>query len=146
MSQELTGERWHRLEVLFHAAQELPDEARRAFIERETSGDSDLRVQLQEMLKHADGASQRIADAISKMAAEAVACDNSRARPRHSPPLSKTIAHYRIACKIGEGGMGEVWRAIDTKLGREVAIKVLREAVAWDTDRINRFQREEQRV
>src|SRR3974377_1255345 len=55
-----------------------------------------------------------------------------------------TIAHYRIKSKLGEGGMGEVWRAIDTKLGREVAIKVLPEAFAQDADRMARFTREAQ--
>ena len=54
----------------------------------------------------------------------------------------QTIAHYRIIAKLGEGGMGEVWRATDTKLGREVAIKVLRESLAADPDRMARFQRE----
>jgi serine/threonine-protein kinase len=53
-----------------------------------------------------------------------------------------TIAHYRIQAKLGEGGMGEVWRATDTKLGREVAVKVLPQAFAQDTDRMNRFARE----
>src|SRR5262247_3014415 len=52
------------------------------------------------------------------------------------------IAHYRITAKLGEGGMGEVWRATDTKLGREVAIKILPAAFADDTDRLARFQRE----
>jgi Tol biopolymer transport system component len=54
----------------------------------------------------------------------------------------QTIAHYRIIAKIGEGGMGEVWRATDTKLGREVAIKILPEALAADPDRMARFERE----
>src|SRR5215467_3379250 len=54
----------------------------------------------------------------------------------------QTIAHYRITAKLGEGGMGEVWRATDTKLGREVAIKILPAAFADDTDRLARFQRE----
>src|SRR5258708_21736705 len=53
-----------------------------------------------------------------------------------------SIAHYRITAKLGEGGMGEVWRATDTKLGREVAIKVLPEAFAADPDRMARFERE----
>jgi len=56
----------------------------------------------------------------------------------------QTIAHYRITSKLGEGGMGEVWRATDTKLGREVAIKVLPEAFAGDPERMARFTREAQ--
>ena len=59
-----------------------------------------------------------------------------------TPP--KSIAHYRITAKLGEGGMGEVWRATDTKLNREVAIKVLPEAFWHDDDRMTRFKREAQ--
>src|SRR5215471_2246591 len=56
----------------------------------------------------------------------------------------QTIAHYRITAKLGEGGMGEVWRATDTKLNRDVAIKILPEAFARESDRTARFQREAQ--
>src|SRR5580693_3439143 len=56
----------------------------------------------------------------------------------------QTIAHYRIVAKLGEGGMGEVWRATDTKLGRDVAIKLLPEAFAASPDRMARFTREAQ--
>jgi Tol biopolymer transport system component len=56
----------------------------------------------------------------------------------------QTIAHYCITAKLGEGGMGEVWRATDTKLNREVAIKILPEAFASHSDRLARFQREAQ--
>ena len=59
-----------------------------------------------------------------------------------APP--QTIAHYRITSKLGEGGMGEVWRATDTKLGRDVAIKILPEAFANDPDPMARFTREAQ--
>ena len=58
-------------------------------------------------------------------------------------PLQQ-IAHYRITAKLGEGGMGEVYRATDTKLGREVAIKVLPESFARDPGRMARFEREAQ--
>jgi serine/threonine-protein kinase len=55
-----------------------------------------------------------------------------------------SIAHYRIISKLGEGGMGEVWRATDTKLNRDVAIKILPDAFAQNADRMARFQREAQ--
>jgi serine/threonine protein kinase len=54
------------------------------------------------------------------------------------------IAHYRVTAKLGQGGMGEVWRATDTKLNRDVAIKILPQAFAQDADRMARFEREAQ--
>ena len=54
----------------------------------------------------------------------------------------QTIAHFRITSKLGEGGMGEVWRATDTKLGRDVALKILPANFACDPARMARFERE----
>jgi serine/threonine protein kinase len=56
--------------------------------------------------------------------------------------IGKTLAHYEITGLLGKGGMGEVFRALDTKLGREVAIKILPPEVAQDPERAARFERE----
>ena len=52
------------------------------------------------------------------------------------------LSHYRLIEKIGEGGMGVVWKAVDTTLDREVAIKVLPDAFSADAERLARFERE----
>ena len=53
-----------------------------------------------------------------------------------------TLGPYAVTAKIGEGGMGEVWQATDTKLNRQVALKILPVAFAADPDRLARFERE----
>jgi len=60
VSEELTEERWRRLESLFHAARDLTPEARRELLTRETAGDPELRRELEEMLAHAGGAAGRL--------------------------------------------------------------------------------------
>ena len=56
--------------------------------------------------------------------------------------IGSRLGHYSVTAKIGEGGMGEVYRARDTKLDRDVALKVLPQAFTDDPDRLARFERE----
>ena len=58
--------------------------------------------------------------------------------------VGSRLAHYDVTALIGEGGMGQVYRATDTQLGRDVALKILPDAFAADPDRLARFQREAQ--
>ena len=58
--------------------------------------------------------------------------------------VGSRLGHYEVSALIGEGGMGQVYQATDTKLNRQVALKILPEAFAADPDRLARFQREAQ--
>ena len=58
--------------------------------------------------------------------------------------VGSRLGHYDVTALIGEGGMGQVYSATDTKLNRQVALKILPEAFATDPDRLARFQREAQ--
>jgi serine/threonine protein kinase len=56
--------------------------------------------------------------------------------------IGKQVGHYQIESQLGAGGMGEVYQARDTRLGRSVAVKMLPEMFARDADRVSRFERE----
>ncbi len=60
--------------------------------------------------------------------------------------VGSRLGHYDVTALIGEGGMGQVYRATDTQLGRDVALKILPDAFAADPDRLARFQREDRIV
>ena len=67
-------------------------------------------------------------------------------RPRGTPLIGQRLGHYRILEKLGSGGMGEVYAAEDTRLGRKVALKILPGAMAADPERRNRFESEARAV
>jgi serine/threonine protein kinase len=124
----MSGDRWRRIEEIFHQAVELAPEARSAFLSEVCGGDESMRQEVASLLAHeAEDGRTFVGPAEEDVGAG-------------TGPQS--IAHYRISGKLGEGGMGAVYRATDTKLDREVAIKVLPEALAGDPNRMARFTRE----
>ena len=119
----MSDDHLRRVEDLFHQAAELAPGARSAFLAEACGFDESLRREVESLLAY---------DSKNGNTFAGLAQDD----------MPQSIAHYRISGKLGQGGMGAVYRAIDTKLGREVAIKVLPRSFAEDADRIARFTRE----
>jgi hypothetical protein len=128
-SEDVTPQRWSRIRELFGTALETPESERPQFLEAACAGDIDLRVEVERLLAGNQEPSWQSPVATLFPAAVEFAPGD-------------TVAHYRIVDKLGAGGMGEVFRARDTKLDRDVAIKVLPSAVAQDPERLARFTRE----
>ena len=129
-------QRWHQIETLLHAVLERPAADRAAFLAEACSDDTDLRHQIESLLHTSMGAGGAFA----------------RVSPANRPPLAsdrqvsdlngRKLGVYRLLNRIGKGAMGEVYRARDTRLGRDVAIKILPDSFAEDPERIARFERE----
>jgi serine/threonine protein kinase/Tol biopolymer transport system component len=138
-------ERWQQIERRYHAARELDGRARAEFLAKECAGDDDLRREVESLLVQADQHESFLKSPAIEVAAGNLTKDTNLGNTT-GPVLEPgtMIAHYRLAGKIGEGGMGEVYRARDTKLQRDVALKILPQAMVHDAERMARFEREAQ--
>lgn len=125
---------WHRAEELFHAALERPADARQAFLDEACGEDAELRRQVGTLISQ-DG------QAGSLFETSPLADVAAKSRTRESL-VGRQHGQYRILSVLGAGGMGEVYRAHDSKLGRDVAIKVLPETSENDAGRMARFEQE----
>ena len=126
------GPRWEAVERIYHQAIERPLAERSAFLESACAGDHALRRELESLLAN-EGPS------FLEKSALGVA-----ARDMHLTAswIGRRIGGYEVLALLGAGGMGEVYRARDISLGREVALKLLPRELARDPDRLNRLHRE----
>ncbi len=130
----MSVDRWDQVRRTFFAALEHPPAERKRFVEAACAGDSDLRRELESLLASHDQAGSFLDVPVH------LPGDGEPARTSLAP--GNRLGPYEITAPIGSGGMGEVYRATDSRLGREVAVKVLPREMALDPDRRRRFELE----
>jgi eukaryotic-like serine/threonine-protein kinase len=126
MPRPMEPERWRRISGIYHEAQAHPAGERDAFVRAACGNDEALRLEVASLLHQPSG-------------------DGFLSQPPEAPPASLTglrIGVFELQELIGAGGMGEVYRARDSRLGRDVAIKILPARFTNDPERLARFERE----
>jgi predicted ATPase/predicted Ser/Thr protein kinase len=132
----VNADRHERIGQLYHAALDLPRDSRSAFLIGACIGDDELRQEVESLLAAHEQAGEFIASPAINVAAKWMA------RHDDADGVSGTIGHYEVLSLIGRGGMGEVYLAHDTRLGRKVAIKLLRTGLTSNADAVRRFEQE----
>src|SRR5262247_2447824 len=133
---DMNPDRWRQIGQLYHTALELESAARVAFLDASCGDDYELRREVETLLhahEHADGfIAGKVAGVVAEMAAQ----------QRTTSFVGRSLGHYQTLSLIGAGGMGRVYLAEDTRLGRKVALKLLPAAFTQDKERVRRFKQE----
>ncbi|HEX8890261.1 MAG TPA: protein kinase [Pyrinomonadaceae bacterium] len=132
----MTAQHWQQIKEIFQTAIELASGERAAFINKACAGDEALRREVEKLIRAHEEDGSFIDAPAYEVAAGWLADEGA-----HSL-TGQQINHYKMMSQLGAGGMGEVYLAQDTKLGRRVALKLLPASFTNDEDRLHRFQQE----
>jgi serine/threonine-protein kinase len=132
-------DRWERIEHAYHGARGLSAEQRARFLDEQCGTDAAMREQIEVLLEQ-----DHSPNSLFNQPAADVPLGWHTIVPRQTSLIGRSIGPYHVIEHIGSGGMGDVYRARDMKLNRDVALKVLPPIFALDAERRTRFQREAQ--
>jgi TolB-like protein/tetratricopeptide (TPR) repeat protein len=130
----MNPERWKQVEQLYEGAIQRPQDQRNAFLRDACAGDEELRREVESLLGYETETAMVLDRSALEVAARALAVDH------RSRMIGRTLGHYQIESWLGAGGMGEVFRAIDTRLDRPVAVKVLSDHLSTHPEALTRFE------
>jgi serine/threonine protein kinase len=133
-------ERWQQIDKLLEELLDLPAAQRAEFLDRACAGDAELRQEVETLLQAEQQAGEFLKQPALDVAAQQLAAKEARSL------AGQKLSHYEVISLIGAGGMGEVYRAKDTRLDRDVAIKVLPRSLAHSQASLARFRHEAKAV
>jgi Tol biopolymer transport system component len=143
----MAADRWEQVSELYHAALARDTSERSQFLREACKGDETLRREVESLLTQEPSREGFLATPVVDVAARALATDGGAVPGltgggSGEDLIGRQIGGYHILSALGAGGMGEVYRARDLKLGREVAIKRLPPVFGADAERLRRFESE----